>query len=322
MPLTHSLALIDVSAGTHELADLAAAHLPVDDLSAHRGDGIFETVLVTVTGGTHSVKARRLHFDRFRGSARALGLPVPVPEVWDAAVDDVARAVIAGNPGVTEFSVRYTLSRGLDAPRGWVMSISLPEAYPAQRREGADFISLDRGFEAYAGQSAPWLLLGAKTLSYAANMAATRWAQEHGADDGLFISRDGLVLEGPTSNVIIRRGHELLTPDPKAGLLHGTTQQTIFAAAAEHGYLCSYADLTRDDLLTADGAWMVSSARVAVPFRSLDGEAVTMDPELTGQMYDWVTGAPDDATAGDTAAGTDTTAGTTAADGPPQGGTP
>ena len=85
---------------------------------------------------------------------------------------------------------------------------------------------------------------------------------------------------------------------------------------------------------------MVSSARVAVPFRSLDGEAVTMDSELTGQMYDWVAGAPDDGTAGDTTAGTDaaietdtaagtdaaietdTTVGTTAADGLPQDGTP
>lgn len=303
MTLAHSLALVDVSAGTHELADLSAAHLPVDDLSAHRGDGIFETVLVIVTDGVPSIKARRLHFDRFRGSARALGLPVPVPEVWDAAVDDVARAVVAANPGVAEFTIRYTLSRGLDAPRGWSMSISLPDEYPAQRREGIDVISLDRGFESYVGEAAPWLLLGAKTLSYAVNMAAGRWVEEHGADDGLFISRDGLVLEGPTANVIIRRGHELITPDPKAGLLHGTTQQTIFSAAADHGFLCSYADLTRDDLLTADGAWLVSSARVAIPIRSLDGEALPVDPALSGQMYDWVVGAPDDGASGEPGAG-------------------
>ena len=80
------------------------------------------------------------------------------------------------------------------------------------------------------------------------------------------------MLEGPTANVVIRRGGELLTPDPKAGLLHGTTQQTIFAHAAEAGLLCSYTDLTVDDLTAADGVWLTSSARISVPLNTLDGE--------------------------------------------------
>ena len=37
-------------------------------------------------------------------------------------------------------------------------------------------MSIDRGFPAYLGRTSPWLLLGAKTLSYAVNMAALREA--------------------------------------------------------------------------------------------------------------------------------------------------
>ena len=49
----------------------------------------------------------------------------------------------------------------------------------------------------------PWLLAGAKTLSYAVNMAALRHAERHGAGDVIFVSSDGYVLEGPRSTVVI-----------------------------------------------------------------------------------------------------------------------
>ena len=49
----------------------------------------------------------------------------------------------------------------------------------------------------------PWLLAGAKTLSYAVNMAALRHAERQGAGDVIFISSEGNVLEGPRSTVVI-----------------------------------------------------------------------------------------------------------------------
>ena len=49
--MTDPLILVNPATGTFELTDLRSAQLPVTDLSAHRGDGIFETVLVSV--GAH-----------------------------------------------------------------------------------------------------------------------------------------------------------------------------------------------------------------------------------------------------------------------------
>ena len=309
------LALIDVTAGTVRTARLEEAHFPVEDLAIHRGEGIFETALVSVGPAAaastaprpHRIHSEEAHFERFQQSAAMLELPDPPRALFDEAVAAVITEVVAGlDDSVTEFSVRYALSRGLDAhadtaahraagtpagARGWAFPISVTPEQTSQRTDGVRVVTLDRGYDAYLGERAPWLLIGAKTLSYAVNQAAARHARAQGADEALFVSRDGLVLEGPTANLVIRRGDELLTPDPRAGLLHGTTQRAAFAGAEAAGLSVRYADLTVEDVVTADGAWLLSSTRTAVPLLSLDGRDVAVDAELTEQLHAWIRAA-------------------------------
>lgn len=280
------LVLIDPATATLESASLSAPQLPVDDLSAHRGDGIFETVLIRIDPATDDVTvvSRDRHFARFRTSASALDLPDPDPELWDRALGTVIAEVRAADPSLVEFGVRYALSRGLQSPRGWAFGIPVGESILRAREAGITAITLDRGYDSYLGRQAPWLLIGAKTLSYAINQAAGRYAVSKGVDEALLVSHDGVVLEGPTSNLIIRRGDRLLTPDPAAGLLSGTTQRLIFDHAGELGLTADYADLRISDVMESDGAWFVSSMRTAVALTSLDGQAVNHDEELTQKM--------------------------------------
>jgi 4-amino-4-deoxychorismate lyase len=285
--MTDTLILVDPTASTYELTELTAAQLPVTDLSAHRGDGIFETVLVSLHGDEPTIVSRDRHFRRFCDSASALDLPEPDPQLWDRVIAAVIAEVTAADPSITEFGIRYAMSRGSQNddgethPRGWAFPVPVDEHILTIRTRGITAVSLDRGYDAYIGSKAPWLLLGAKTLSYAVNQAAGRYAGAHDADEALFVSHDGIVLEGPTSNLIIRRGDRLLTPDPDAGLLSGTTQRLIFDHADELGLRAEYADLSLEDVKTADGAWYVSSMRTAVALRELDGNAIAVDEVLT-----------------------------------------
>src|SRR3569833_1260357 len=64
-----------------------------------------------------------------------------------------------------------------------------------QRDEGVSAVSLSLGIPADFRATAPWLLGGAKTLSYAVNMAAQRHAHAAGADDVVFTSLEGRLLE-------------------------------------------------------------------------------------------------------------------------------
>ncbi|MDN5737183.1 aminotransferase class IV [Brevibacterium sp. BDJS002] len=287
--MTDALVLIDPAASTVEVADFGAPQLPVTDLSAHRGDGIFETVLVRIGDGV-TVVSRDRHFTRFCASASALGLPDPEPELWDRGLDTVIAEVRAADPSLAEFGVRYALSRGTQnpdgsqSPRGWAFNVPVDEKITRARAHGISAVSLDRGYDAYLGSKAPWLLIGAKTLSYAVNQAAGRYAAEQGADEALLVSHDGVVLEGPTSSLIIRRGDRLLTPNPEAGLLSGTTQRLIFDHAGELGLSAEYADFGLSEVVGADGAWYVSSMRTAVSLNQLDGNPIPRDAELTAEL--------------------------------------
>ena len=294
--MTDLLILVDPESGTFELTDLRAAQLPVTDLSAHRGDGIFETVLVSVGAHGATVVSRERHFTRFRASASALDLPEPDQGLWDRVIDSLIAEVAAADPENVEFGIRYALSRGEQGAngafrgRGWAFPVPVDDHIHTARKQGVTAVSLDRGFDAYIGSKAPWLLIGAKTLSYAVNQAAGRYAAANNADEALFVSHDGIVLEGPTANLIIRRGDRLLTPNPEAGLLSGTTQRLIFDHAEELGLQAEYADLRLEDVKEADGAWFVSSMRTAVALHELDGNAISVDQNLTDRFQEIVRG--------------------------------
>lgn len=279
---TTALALLDVDADGratgHRLVDPAAPVLTVTELAATRGDGVFETV--SLFGG-RPIKAAR-HLERMARSARLLDLPPQDLGVWDAALRDVAGAIDAPDEGW----VKLVLSRGVegtDRPTAWAYATASAPMTSA-REQGLRVVLLDRGYPSDVAATSPWLLQGAKTISYAINRAAFREAARRDADDVVFVSSDGLLLEGPTSTLVIRDGSTLRTPPADLGILAGTTQAEMFAWAEARGMATRVERLTPSDLAAADAAWMVSSVRLAAPIRSVDGVPRPIDADLTRQF--------------------------------------
>lgn len=252
--------------------------IDVTDLGFTRGDGVFETINL-VDGRLQALDA---HLDRFAASARMLELPEPDGVAWRHAID----TAVSAHPRVPEAMVKTILTRGLEGdgrPTGVVFVQTSPDFGPA-RRDGVRIVLLDRGLRSDVRETSPWLLAGAKTLSYAVNRAASREAVRRGADDALFVSSDGFLLEGPTSNLVLLAGGALLTPPPSLGLLPGTTQADLFALADGLGLRTDYRALRREDLEAADAAWLVSSARNAAPIRAVDGSERRVDAELSARI--------------------------------------
>lgn len=250
----------------HQVLDADAPFLHADDLAVVRGDGVFETLLVRA-GRARVVES---HLSRLVLSAEALGLPAPVLDDWRLAIEMAVDEWGSEKEG----ALRLVLTRGResgDKPTAFVMVGPVADRVRQVRETGLSVVTLERGYSVDLSARAPWQLLGAKTLSYATNMAALRYAATLGADDVIFVSSEGNVLEGPRSTVVIARDKTLITPPPTQGILMGTTQRALFDVAGSRGFNCRYETLRPADLIVADGVWMVSSVTLAARVHTLDG---------------------------------------------------
>jgi 4-amino-4-deoxychorismate lyase len=262
-----------------EFHDPSAPLLFADDLAAVRGDGIFETLLVR-DGRPCLLEA---HLARLSQSARMTDLPAPDLPHWRAAVAVGVERWIAD--GGQEGVLRLVYSRGREGgspPTAFATIGQLPARVADARRKGVAALTLARGLPADGAPDMPWLLAGAKTLSYAVNMAALRHAERHGAGDVIFVSSDGYILEGPRSTVVIATEFQgnpaLLTPPPWYPILRGTTQQALFEVARNKGYDCDYRALRPADLIAAQGVWLISSITLAARVHTLDGRLLPHAP--------------------------------------------
>jgi 4-amino-4-deoxychorismate lyase len=145
-------------------------------------------------------------------------------------------------------------------------------------------VLLDRGLRHDVQRTSPWLLSGAKTLSYALNRAAMREATRRNADDVLFVSSDGFILEGPTASLVYLSDGRLCTPATGLGILEGTTQGDIFEWAEGRGVATGFELITVENFLQVDAAWLVSSGRLAVPIHTVDGARFPVRADITAEI--------------------------------------
>jgi 4-amino-4-deoxychorismate lyase len=261
--------------------------LAADDLGLTRGDGCFEaTRVVTDDSGSHRIDHLAEHLDRLQVSCTGLAMPDIGRPAWVELIDQVLTDWDL--PGEAMLKLMATRGRESD-PSGPITGIAtvtpIAEHVLAQRRDGLSVVTLNRGTTSDAFAAAPWLLGGVKTLSYGVNVAAVRAAAQRGADDVIFTSSDGYVLEGPTSAVVwLSRGQLNTTPAGGTGILASITQRALFAAAEQAGVATGYTLGTTAELRSADGVWLVSSGRGVAQVHTLNRNRLIMTPGLSDQI--------------------------------------
>ena len=258
------------------------------DLSVLRGDGIFEAT--TVWRG-YPISWEN-HLRRLAHSARLMDMPVPNQAAFTAAAQQIIDAYDDPEPGPL---LRVLISRGLDPDTGigagqpggqhpdvWMF---LDGRGTLHSTEPIALTSLSRGYASDVTAKAPWLLNGAKTLSYAINQSMHRECARRGVDDAVTFSTDGFTLECPNSSIVAQYGDRLVTPDPRIGILHGTSQRELFAWALEEGFAAEYRKVPLAQLRQADRLYMTHGGWV-IPVASLDGESYEVDPTQIAQIND------------------------------------
>ncbi len=254
------MTLVALAVSGRGLVDPAEPAVHADDEGFLRGKGAFETT--RVYGG----RPFRLgaHLERLRESARRLGLTVP-----DGVEELAGQALAAAGAGDFFLRVYVTPGReGAGRPLALALVGELPSDLEELRDRGIALVTVRLGIDP------PWLLGGVKSTSYAANMVAADEAKRRGADDALFLARDDVVLEGPTTNTWWRDGDTLLTPALELGVLAGVTRAVLADAAPRLGYRVEEGIYPVSRLLAADEAFTSSSVREVMPVVSLDGTTI------------------------------------------------
>lgn len=237
--------------------------LSVRDWSFLRGDGCFEA-LRSYDGDAFAIEE---HVTRLGRSAAALDMTLPPAADIGAWIATAART---GGAGV----VRVVATRG--APNFGLGSrvVVLWEPLPVMPATW----SLQTVVAPWHAAGRPWALAGAKTLSYAPNLAAARQARNAGADDALLLSDDRTVLEGPTFSIGWVIGGTVETPSLDLAILDSITRRTVLDGAARSGLAVEEGRWPVERLEAADEVFVLSTLKEVGPVTRVDAHTFPEGP--------------------------------------------
>lgn len=241
--------------GLEELASVdgtitptAQATIGLKDDGLYRGDGAFEVIRL------YEGKPFALvdHLDRLDRSAGAIELS------FDRGALEAEIGALLAEAGPVEGQMRLIVTRG-------GRRIAATEPIPPH----PETVKL-----ATVTYCPTVILNGVKSLSYAANMQATRIAKGKGADEAVLVRPDGTVLEPPTSAVFwVSPEGELRTPALADGVLESITRDRLIKALhVEEG------SWHVDDLRGASEAFLASTTREIQGVASVDDKVFAASP--------------------------------------------
>ncbi len=230
------------------ISPTAEATVALKDDGLYRGDGAFEVIRL-YEGAPFALVD---HLDRLERSGTAIQLEFDRP-----ALEREIEALL-GELGGADGQLRLIVTRG---GRRLAMTEPIP---PHAETVGVATVTY----------SPTIVLNGVKSLSYAANMQATRLAQAQGADEAVLVQPDGTVLEPPTSSIFwVSPQGALRTPALDNGVLESITRDRLVKALNVETGTWSVADLR-----AAQEAFLASTTREIQSVSSIDGAALPAAP--------------------------------------------
>jgi branched-chain amino acid aminotransferase len=240
-----------VSSGPGSLASLdgeimlaSEAMIPATDEGLIRGDGAFEVVRV-YDGKPFAVDE---HLARMQRSGANLRLTIDLEAIRADAHRLLAEASRA------EDQTDHQLLRMIVTRGGRRLLLTEPlHAAPERLRLLSTTYQPTR------------ILDGIKSLSYAANVLATRLAVEAGFDDAVLVTPDRRVLEAPTRSIFWVTAGDLCTTPLDEHILASITRALIMQVTDVRERA-----ITLDELYTADEVFLASTTREVHPVATVD----------------------------------------------------
>lgn len=264
------------------LAPREKARISPFDYGFLYGYGLFETVRA------YSGRVLRLeqHMARLDRGAQILRLSQKLAAFdLKMAIYDVLKA-----NGLSDARVRLTVSAGEGEPIGDLDTCEAPTVFIVAQPVSSHLQQASRtGYKAIISrwrqpsQPSP---AGVKSLNYLRSVLARAEAKQAGADEALQLNDRGYLGEGTTSNVFLVKSGRLATPSLESGVLPGVTRDVVKELAGALHLDLEERELSLDDLLKADEAFLTSAVIEVMPLTLVDGAPIGAGKPgpLTGRL--------------------------------------
>jgi len=249
-----------------DIMPIEEARVPVEDRGYQFGDAVYE-YLASYKGRLFAVEE---HLDRLENSLQGLHFP-PVSRdlVRNAIMETFSRA------GIERAGVYLQISRGI-APRNHAFPMQAHPQIVITVRRAPEMApeNLQKGIRAITVKDLRWGRCDIKTVQLLANVLAKQQALEAGVQDAIFISDEGIVREGTSSNLFIRCNDHLQTHPLTPHILPGITRVVLIQICRGLGIEVREQFFNRQELLEADEVFLTGTVTEVLPVTVVDGRTI------------------------------------------------
>src|SRR5512138_311330 len=229
-------------------------------------DGVYE-VLPAFAGRMFRF---REHFDRLARSLSAIKLASPhTHDEWQAILEELIRR----NSSVDMY-LYLQVTRGTEygrnhafplqaTPTVFAMASPLPVLQSELRATGLSPITVE---------DLRWGRCDIKSTALLANVLMKQQAAEAGVQEAIIV-RDGEVLEGSSTSILIVKNGVLITPPNSHRILPGTTRDAALELATGSMPI-EIRSVSLDELRAADEVWLAAATRDVLPVTRIDGAPI------------------------------------------------
>jgi D-alanine transaminase len=250
------------------LVPFAEARVPLEDRGLQFGESVYEVIAVT-RGEPFRLSN---HVERMRSGAGEIGLAEGVPSLsdWRSIVAELHRH--EPHPS----AILYAQLTGGTAPRSHVPKQPARPFFFAYLR-GFAFPSPEetaRGIAAVTVVDPRWQRSDLKTVMLLPAVLARKEALARGAEEVIFVGRDGFVNEGAVSNVFAVLNGTVTAPPASRRNLAGITGKVVAELCGDAGIPFSVRPLLATDLRKADELFVASTTALLMPVVRIDDAPV------------------------------------------------
>jgi len=254
-------------------------YVPIEDRGYQFGDAVYEFI-ASYNGKFFCMKE---HLDRLEKSMEGLSFPKVDRNFIQNAIDELFEKA-----GMARAGLYIQISRGV-APRdhAWAKDIKLQIIMTIKKVDELDSKIRKQGIDIITVQDERWSNCDIKTVQILFNAMAKQKAKDQGAFDAIFISKDGIVREGTSSNFFLVKDGGLITHPLTKNILPGITRMVVMDLARNLGIKAEEKFLSKTDLFSAEEAFLTGTVTEILGIKTIDGVPIGKGKpgDITQKLY-------------------------------------